>query len=58
MNLSPYILQGWNDPDMLEVGNGGMSASEDRVKLLYSFPDIIGPFFPMVFAEGTTVDRL
>jgi alpha-galactosidase len=29
--LAPYAAPGhWNDPDMLEVGNGGMSASEYR----------------------------
>ena len=26
--LSKYL--GWNDPDMLEVGNGGMNENEDR----------------------------
>jgi len=30
-DLYPYAGPGhWNDPDMLEVGNGGMSATEDR----------------------------
>jgi alpha-galactosidase len=29
--LAPYAAPGhWNDPDMLEVGNGGMSATEYR----------------------------
>ena len=29
--LAPYAAPGhWNDPDMLEVGNGGMSAAEYR----------------------------
>jgi len=31
IGLSPYAGPGgWNDPDMLEVGNGGMTESEDR----------------------------
>jgi len=31
IGLSPYAGPGgWNDPDMLEVGNGGMKDSEDR----------------------------
>jgi alpha-galactosidase len=31
VQLSPYARPGaWNDPDMLEVGNGGMTATEDR----------------------------
>ena len=29
--LAPYAAPGhWNDPDMLEVGNGGMTATENR----------------------------
>jgi alpha-galactosidase len=32
--ISPYIRPGhWNDPDMLEVGNGGMSDEEYRVHM-------------------------
>jgi alpha-galactosidase len=32
--LAPYAAPGhWNDPDMLEVGNGGMSATEYRTHL-------------------------
>jgi alpha-galactosidase len=32
--LAPYARPGaWNDPDMLEVGNGGMSADEYRVHM-------------------------
>jgi alpha-galactosidase len=32
--LAPYAAPGrWNDPDMLEIGNGGMSAAEYRTHL-------------------------
>jgi len=47
IGLSPYAGPGgWNDPDMLEVGNGGMSAQEDRAHFflwaLLKAPLIIG----------------
>lgn len=33
-NLAPYAAPGhWNDPDMLEVGNGGMTADEYRTHM-------------------------
>jgi len=33
-DLYPYAGPGhWNDPDMLEVGNGGLSLVEDRAAL-------------------------
>ncbi|MGA8939513.1 MAG: glycoside hydrolase family 27 protein [Acidobacteriaceae bacterium] len=34
IKLSPYVKPGhWNDPDMLEVGNGGMTADEYRTHM-------------------------
>src|SRR5579875_3515795 len=31
VQMYPYARPGaWNDPDMLEVGNGGMTATEDQ----------------------------
>jgi alpha-galactosidase len=34
LNLYPYAKPGaWNDPDMLEVGNGGMTGTEYRTHL-------------------------
>lgn len=33
-DIAPYIAVGhWNDPDMLEIGNGGMSADEYRTHM-------------------------
>ena len=33
-DISPYIRPGhWNDPDMLEIGNGGMTADEYRTHM-------------------------
>ncbi len=32
--MAPYAGPGhWNDPDMLEIGNGGMTADEYRTHL-------------------------
>ncbi len=34
VDISPYIRAGhWNDPDMLEIGNGGMTADEYRTHM-------------------------
>jgi alpha-galactosidase len=34
VDISPYVKVGhWNDPDMLEVGNGGMTADEYRTHM-------------------------
>ena len=34
LDIAEYALPGhWNDPDMLEVGNGGMTADEDRTHM-------------------------
>ena len=34
IDISPYIRAGhWNDPDMLEIGNGGMTADEYRTHM-------------------------
>jgi alpha-galactosidase len=33
-DISPYVKAGhWNDPDMLEIGNGGMTADEYRTHM-------------------------
>ena len=34
LKLAPYAKPGhWNDPDMLEIGNGGMTADEYRTHM-------------------------
>jgi alpha-galactosidase len=58
--LSPYSAPGgWNDPDMLETGNG-MTATEDRTELslwaMMAAPLIIGS--DLVHADVTTIGML
>ncbi len=55
IRIAGYARSGhWNDPDMLEVGNGGMSADEYRVH------EACGPCWPlhcspeMISARWTT----
>jgi alpha-galactosidase len=47
VDIAPYVRPGhWNDPDMLEIGNGGMNADEYRTHMslwsLLSAPLIAG----------------
>jgi alpha-galactosidase len=58
MNLYPFAKPGaWNDPDMLEVGNGGMTGTEYRTHFgmwaMLAAPLLIGSDL-----RGTTADTM
>jgi alpha-galactosidase len=49
----------WNDPDMLEVGNGGMSTEEDRAHFsmwaLFSAPLLVGADLTKMSADTKSI---
>ena len=50
---------GWNDPDMLEIGNGGMTHDEEKVQFtLWTFakaPLILGADLTKISQDSLTV---